>query len=85
MTKPIITVKQSSHVTTVKLKGVPFAYVIATNKDIAAHGLIGVIENKMESCKAKGYKLTLAKYEMLLGALLGASKTPNYSSNPKGA
>ena len=78
MTKPTIIVKQSSHVTTVKLKGVPFAYVVATNKELQQHDLIGIIENKIENCKSKGYKLTLAKYEMLLDALIGASKVPHY-------
>jgi len=69
MTKPTITVKQSSHVTTVKLKGVIGASIVATNKDLASKGLIAVIQAKADNCKAKGYKHTLVKYEMLLTAL----------------
>jgi len=69
MTKPIITVKQSSHVTTVKLKGLPFAYVVATNEDLAKHGIIKVIKNKIKRCNELGYNNVVGKYEMLLTAL----------------
>ena len=69
MTKPTIIVRQTSRVTTVKLKGVSFAYVIATNADIAKHGIINVIKAKIDRCKALGYKNTIQKYEMLLAAL----------------
>ena len=69
MKKPVITVKQQSHVTTVKLKGVPFAYIVATNRELAAKGLIAVIQDKMNHCKVKGYKHTIAKYALLLEAL----------------
>ncbi len=69
MTKPTITVKQSSHVTTVKLKGVPFAYVVATNTDIAKHGIINVIKTKIKRCDELGYNNVVGKYQMLLTAL----------------
>jgi len=69
MTKPIITVKQSSHVTTVKLKGVPFAYVVATNGDLEKHGIINVIKAKIKRCNELGYNNVVGKYEMLLAAL----------------
>ena len=85
MKKPTITVKQCRYITTVKLKGVPFAYVVATNTEIAKHGLIGVINAKIKRCNQLGYNNVVGKYEMLLDALLGASKTPNYSTNSKGA
>ena len=69
MTKPVITVKQQSHITTVQLKGVPFAYVVATNRELASKGLIAVIKDKMNYCKVKGYHYAVDKYEMLLTAL----------------
>ena len=69
MKKPIITVKQSSHVTTITLKGVPFAYVIATNDDLAKNGIINVIKAKIKRCDELGYNNVVGKYEMLLAAL----------------
>ena len=69
MTKPTLIIKQSSSITTVKLKGVIGAWIVATNKDLVSKGLIAVIQAKADNCKAKGYKHTLVKYEMLLTAL----------------
>ena len=69
MTKPTLIIKQRSHVTTVKLKGVAFVYVVATNRELASKGLIAVIQDKMHHCKVKGYHHTVNKYEMLLTAL----------------
>ena len=67
--KPTITVKQSSHVTTVSLKGVPFAYIVTTNDKLQKLGIIGAINEKLNACKAKGYKHSVEKYETLLQAL----------------
>ena len=69
MTKPTIIVKQAKYITTVKLKNDPFAYVIATNEDIANHGVINVIKAKIERCNELGYKNVVGKYQMLLTAL----------------
>lgn len=69
MTKPTLIIKQRSHVTTVKLKGVPFAYVVATNDDLANHGIINVIKAKIKRCNELGYKNIVGKYQMLLTAL----------------
>jgi len=69
MTKTTIIVRQAKYITTVKLKNEPFAYVIATNEDIANHGIINVIKAKIKRCKELGYKNTVGKYEMLLAAL----------------
>jgi len=69
MTKPTLIIKQRSHVTTVKLKGVPFAYVVATNEDLAKHGIINVIKAKIKRCNELGYNNVVGKYEMLLTAL----------------
>jgi len=67
--KPIIKVKQGKHVTTVSLKGVPFAYVIATNDQIEELGIVAIIKQRLEDCRAKGYKHSTAKHETLLQAL----------------
>ena len=67
--KPTIKVKQSSHVTTVSLKGVPFAYIITTTDKLKSIGIINVIKERLESCRAKGYKHSTAKHEALLQAL----------------
>ena len=67
--KPTIIVKQQSHVTTVKLKGEPFAYIITTNDKLKSIGIIGAIKERLESCRAKGYNHTASKYEILLNAL----------------
>ena len=69
MTKPTIIVRQAKHITTVKLKDEPFAYVIATNEDIAKHGIVKVIKNKIKRCNELGYNNVVGKYEMLLTAL----------------
>ena len=67
--KPTIIVKQQSHVTTVKLKGEPFAYIVTTNDKLQSIGIIGAIKERLESCRAKGYKNTVSKYELMLKAL----------------
>lgn len=69
MTKPTLIIKQQSRITTVKLKGVPFAYVVATNEDLAKHGIINVIKAKIKRCNELGYNNVVGKYEMLLTAL----------------
>ena len=69
MTKPTLIIKQQSRITTVKLKGVPFAYVVATNEDLAKHGIINVIKAKIKRCNELGYNNVVGKYEMLLAAL----------------
>jgi hypothetical protein len=69
MTKPTLIIKQQSRITTVKLKGVPFAYVVATNEDLAKHGIVKVIKAKIKRCKELGYNNVVGKYEMLLTAL----------------
>ena len=67
--KPTIKIKQSSHVTTVSLKGVPFAYIVTTNDKLEKLGIIGVIKERINDCKAKGYKYAAANHETLLQAL----------------
>ena len=69
MTKPTLIIKQQSRITTVKLKGVPFAYVVATNEDLAKHGIFNVIKAKIKRCNELGYNNVVGKYEMLLTAL----------------
>ena len=69
MTKPTLIIKQQSRITTVKLKGVPFAYVVATNEDLAKHGIVKVIKAKIKRCNELGYNNVVSKYEMLLTAL----------------
>lgn len=69
MTKPTLIIKQQSRITTVKLKGVPFAYVVATNADLAKYGIINVIKAKIKRCNELGYNNVVGKYEMLLTAL----------------
>lgn len=69
MTKPTIIVRQAKHITTVKLKDEPFAYVIATNEDLAKHGIVKVIKNKIKRCNELGYNNVVGKYQMLLTAL----------------
>tara|TARA_R100001224_G_scaffold28255_1_gene15342 strand:+ start:958 stop:1170 length:213 start_codon:yes stop_codon:yes gene_type:complete len=67
--KPTITVKQQSHITTVKLKGVPFAFIITTNEKLQSIGIIRAIEERLESCHAKGFVHQAAKYQLMLKAL----------------
>ena len=69
MTKPTLIIKQQSRITTVKLKGVPFAYVVATNEDLAKHGIVNVIKAKIKRCNELGYNNVVGKYQMLLTAL----------------
>ena len=69
MTKPTLIIKQQSRITTVKLKGVPFAYVVATNEDLAKHGIVNVIKAKIKRCNELGYNNVVGKYQMLLAAL----------------
>jgi hypothetical protein len=44
--KPRLSVKQESHVTTFKVRGNPFRYVVMRNAEIARHGAANAIRRR---------------------------------------
>jgi hypothetical protein len=69
MTKPKLFIKQTSHITTVKLHGNAWAWAVLHNRVINECGLINAIKLKAEYCRDNNYKYALASYNDLLTGL----------------
>ena len=69
MTKPKLFIKQTSHVTTIKLHGNNWAWAVLHNRVINECGLINAIKLKAEYCRGKNYKHALQSYNDLLTSL----------------
>lgn len=56
--KPRLFIKQQSHVTTFKVRGNPFRYVIMQNRDIAKHGAANAIRISASRASLNGWHHT---------------------------
>lgn len=72
--KPRLFIKQQSHVTTFKVRGNPFRYVIMQNTDIAKHGAASAIRQRAARCLQKGFHHT-ARHQNAIADILDGVTT----------
>jgi hypothetical protein len=71
--KPRLFIKQQSHVTTFKVRGNPFRYVVIRNCDIARHGAAGAIRQRAARCLQLGFHHTARHQTAIADILDGVS------------
>ena len=69
MNKPVITVKQRQHVTTISLKGSAWDFAVLPNSAIKKYGVVTALLIKADHAKQKDYKLLFATYNKLANIL----------------
>ena len=67
--KPRLFIKQQSHVTTFKVRGNPFRYVVMQNSDIARHGAANAIRQRAARCLQMGFHHT-ARHQNAIADIL---------------
>ena len=69
MNKPVITVKQRQHVTTISLKGSAWDFAVLPNSAIKKYGVVTALLIKADYAKQKNNVLRLATYNKLANIL----------------
>jgi len=71
--KPRLFIKQQSHVTTFKVRGNPFAWVMVYNREIAKIGAVGAIRRKATDAAKSNCHRAAGQYHMIADILDGVS------------
>ena len=71
--KPRLFIKQESHITTFKIRGNPFAWVIIYNSEIANVGAVAAIRRKANNATKWNCPAAARKYNQIADILAGVA------------